>query len=240
MKSNIASNSSRFIDSYNRLDKCIRDIYNIKPSLSFSDAVRRAASVSSVIKKYEDDLIDYGRLRNAIVHRSTDTPIAEPHDDVVEKLESITRLVATPPLAISCVSNRAIFIVDINEKLGNVLTEMYKTGYSCVPVYSSDTLVGVINRKMIVDTIGENLISKNKLTDLINKPVSQALNIMDVSSHYEVVPDNITLDNLLYLFQQNKKLSIVLLTKGGSFKEKPVGVVVTADLIYMQEILDNY
>jgi len=240
MEQKTVSNSYRFIESYNRLDKHIRDIYNIKPSLSFSDAIRKAASASALVKKYEDDLIDYGRLRNAIVHRSNDVPIAEPHDDVVEKLEKITRVISTPPLAMSCLNNRAIYTVDVKQKLGTVITEMYKTGYSCVPVYSSGTLVGVVNRKMIVDSIGEALLNGVKFDSLLKKPLAEALNLMDISNFYEVVPDSITLDNLLYIFQQNRKLSIVILTKGGSYKAQPSGVVVSSDTIFMQEILDNY
>lgn len=242
MKKNIndLSNAKRFIDSYNRLDKALRDIYNIKPSLSYSDCIRRCASVSSVIRKYEDDLIDYGRLRNAIVHRSSDIPIAEPHDDVVQKLEAITRLIATPPLVVSCLSNRQVYVIDAREKLSTAISNMYKTGYSCVPVYSKGTLVGVINRKMILDSMGEAIVNGFKLDKWLDQGVEDALNIMEISSHYEVAPANITIDNLLYLFQQNKKLSVVVLTNGGNYNEQPVGVVVTADTINMQETLDNY
>ena len=57
------TNSERFIAAYNRLDKTIRDIYNFKPALTFSDVVRKSAEVNYVVKKYEDDLIDYGRIR---------------------------------------------------------------------------------------------------------------------------------------------------------------------------------
>ena len=40
------------------------------------------------LRKYEDELIDFSRLRNAIVHQSApDKVIAEPHLDVVEKIE---------------------------------------------------------------------------------------------------------------------------------------------------------
>ena len=62
------NNSRRFIDAYNRIDKALHNRFGFKPSMSYSDAVRRAAAINSVVRKYEDDLIDYGRLRNAIVH----------------------------------------------------------------------------------------------------------------------------------------------------------------------------
>ena len=43
---------------------------SIKASLGFGEVVRKVAPINSIIKKYEDDLIEYGRLRNAIVHKS--------------------------------------------------------------------------------------------------------------------------------------------------------------------------
>ncbi len=237
----MGSNAKRFIDSYNILDKSLRDIYNLKPSLTFSDVVRKVASVNSVIKKYEDDIIDYARLRNAIVHRSiSGEVIAEPHDDVVLKLESITRLITTPPRAMDSVVNRKVYVVQATEKLKNVLMEMYKLGYSNVPVYSEKTLIGVITRKMIVEALGEAIYNKTSLDEFVNKPVIEALNIENITNHYEVAPSNITIDNLLYMFQQNRKLSTVIITKNGNYNELPLGIVVTADTIDMQTILDNY
>ena len=39
-------------------------------------------------------MIDYGRLRNAIIHHSReDMIIAEPHEDIVQKFEKIEELI---------------------------------------------------------------------------------------------------------------------------------------------------
>lgn len=234
------SNADRFITAYNRLDKGIRDIYNFKPALSFSDVVRKAASINLVIKKHEDDLIDYGRLRNAIVHRSNDKVIAEPHDDVVEDIESIVRTITTPPLAMQSVVNRSVFIAQGEVKLGSVLAEMFRTGYSNIPVYLESTLVGVLNRKMIIDKLGEAVTNNEDVNKLMGMRVVDCLSVLDENNHYEVVSDNVTIDNLLYMFQQNRKLTTVIITPSGAYTEKPVGIVVTADIIDMQTILDNY
>ena len=237
----MASNGKRFIECYNILDKTIRDIYNLKPSLTFSDAIRRVASVNSVIKKYEDDIIDFGRLRNAIVHRATsDEVIAEPHDDIVLKFEQITRLITTPPRAIDSIVNRRVLVVDANETVKSVMAEMFRSGYSNVPVYRGKRLLGVISRKMIVDALGEALHNKKSVDDILNAPCVDALHVESITNHYEVVPSTITIDNLLYVFQQNRKVSAVIITKTGSYNEPPLGIVVTADTIDMQVILDNY
>lgn len=236
----IKTNAGRFITAYNRLDKCIRDIYNFKPALSYSDVIRKSASINSIVKKYEDDLIDYGRLRNAIVHRSNDEVIAEPHDNIVEQIESIVRMITMPPLALQSVVNRDVFIAEGEVKLGDIMKELYHTGYSNVPVYLKGTLVGVINRKMIVDAIGSAVLTGEDLNKMMNKRVVDALNVLEVGNHYEVVSEKATIDNVLYLFQQNRKLSTVIITPSGAYTELPIGIVVTADIIDMQTILDNY
>lgn len=234
------SNAKRFIEAYNRLDKGMRDIYNIKPAISFSDCVRKVATVNSVIRKYEDDIIEYGRLRNAIVHRSGEETIAEPNTNVVEKLESITRLICTPPRVMDTVANRAIYSVDSKTSLGEVMIQMFQTGYSVVPVYTDGSLVGVINRKMIVESLGAAIAAGVDLDDLTKVSVGEALDLTSGSSSYEVVGYNVTIDNVLYLFQSNRKLSVVIITKNGNYTEPPIGVVVTSDTIDMQTILDNY
>lgn len=237
----MVSNGKRFTECYNILDKTLRDIYNLKPSLTFSDVIRKVASVNSVIKKYEDDLIDYGRLRNAIVHRAiNDEVIAEPHDDVVLKFEQITRLITTPPRAIDSVVNRKVFVVDAGATVRSVIEEMFKSGYSNVPVYKGKILLGVISRKMILDALGEAIYNKKSVDSVLDSACIDALNVENVTNHYEVVSSNITIDNLLYIFQQNRKVSTVIITKTGSYSELPLGIVVTADTIDMQAILDNY
>ena len=237
----MGTNAERFINSYNTLDKTLRDLYNIKPNLTFSDTIRKVASVNSIIKKHEDDLIDYGRLRNAIVHRNiSGEVIAEPHDDVVLKIEAITRQIKTPPRAMDSVVNRKVFVVDGGEKVKNLLVEMFKSGYSNIPVYRAGTLVGVVSRKMLVEAMGNAIANNESIENFVNKSVMDAIDLEKLSSHYEVVPASITIDNLLYLFQQNRKLSTVLITKNGGYSEQPLGIVVTADTIDMQAILDNY
>ena len=234
------SNSKRFIDAYNRLDQGIRDIYNIKASISFSDCIRRVSAVNSVIKKYEDDIMEYGRLRNAIVHRSGEETIAEPNTHVVEKLEAIARLICTPPRVMDTVANRSVFVVNVNTPLSEVMIQLFQTGYSVVPVYDGLNLVGVINRKMIVESLGASIAAGVQLNDLVKLSVSEALDLSSGSNSFEVVASNVTIDNVLHLFQSNRKLSVVIITRNGNYNEQPLGVVTTSDTIDMQTILDNY
>lgn len=233
-------NATRFISAYNRLDQGLRDIYSIKRTLNFADMIRKVASVNTVVAKFEEDLIDYGRLRNAIVHKSGDEIIAEPNIEVVEKLEKIARIINTPPRVIDCIKPRKVFTACGDTPLKDVIREMEKDGYSIVPVYIAQTLVGVINRKMVVEGIGKFIEENKDIDEAIKEPVAQCLDIFNETNHYEVAPTSITVENLLYMFQQNRKLSSVILTENGNFNEPARAVLVSADLIDLNTILDNY
>lgn len=234
------SNGERFISAYNRLDQGLRNIYNIKASLGFGEVVRKIAPINSIIKKYEDDLIEIGRLRNAIVHASSESLIAEPNLEVVEKLEQIARIATTPPRVIDTLAKRKVYSVLGDTPVGDVCLKMFESGYSIVPVYIKNTLVGVINRKMIVDSVGASIKAGVSMDKLLSQPVASALDVLNVSNHYEVAPSSITIDSMIFMFQQNRKLSTVIITKNGNYDEEPLAVVVTSDLIDLQVVLDNY
>ena len=234
-------NASRFLSAYNRLDQGLREIYSIKKNLNFADMIRKVAGVNTVVLRFEDELISYGRLRNAIVHNSKeDKIIAEPNIEVVEKLEKIARTINTPPRVVDCIRPRRVFTASGETPLKEVIREMKAVGYSVIPVYIAQTLVGVINRKMVVEGIGKFLEEKRDINDALNEPVAQCLDIFNESNHYEVAPASITVENLLYMFQQNRKLSSVILTENGNFNEPAKAVLVSADLIDLNTILDNY
>ena len=234
-------NATRFISAYNRLDQGLRDIYSIKKNLNFADMIRKVAGVNTVVLKFEEELISYGRLRNAIVHNSKEEKIiAEPNIEVVEKLEKIARTINTPPRVVDCIRPRRVFTASGETPLKEVIREMKTVGYSVVPVYIAQTLVGVINRKMVVEGIGRFLDEKRDIDDALCEPVAQCLDIFNESNHYEVAPASITVENLLYMFQQNRKLSSVILTENGNFNEPAKAVLVSADLIDLNTILDNY
>ena len=133
-----------------------------------------------------------------------------------------------------------MFSVNGDETLHNVVGEMWKKGYSVVPVYISGTLVGVINRKMIVDGIGKFIASGKDIDDAMQEPVSKCLDIFNETSHYEVAPTSLTVENLMYMFQQNRKLSSVILTENGNYTEPAKVIIVSADIIDLNLILDNY
>ena len=236
------SNANRFIAAYNAIDSSLRSIYNLKRSLNFSEVVRKTVILNSVVRKYEDDLIDYGRLRNAIVHKgNSNFVIAEPHEEVVEKMEGIARLIATPPLAYDKISTHEVLCVNASDVLANAIKLMARSGYSNLPVYNDNKLIGVLNGQRLMDIIGSHLLKGENIQKFIDKvTVGDIVEELGNEHYYCLVDEQITIEQVMNLFETNNKLLIVLITREGTEDYPPLGIITKDDIIHMQKVLDVY
>ena len=73
----VFDNSKRFLDAYNNIDYTLKTRQNLNRSMGFSDLIRKTSTTNYIVKKYEDDLVDYGRLRNAIIHNNNEDFVIE-------------------------------------------------------------------------------------------------------------------------------------------------------------------
>lgn len=229
--------SKRFISAYNTIDKKLRALFNVRANATFAETVRICAPKNALIRKYEDDLGDFGRLRNAIVHNSnTDMVIAEPHADVVEKIEHIAQVLSCPPSALKTVAKRAV-CVNYDKPIAEVITLMAKGGYSNIPVLKRGGIIGVASNKLIVEFIAEAL-EDGGLSAIQTQSIERTLKVN--GGHYVIVKKNITVDNALLNFTQNRKLQLMILTDDGTADSDIAGVISTGDVIDMNRILEDY
>ena len=233
--------AKRFLNAYNQIDLALRVQGDMKRSISYTEAVRRAARTNSIVAKYEDTLIDYGRLRNAIVHSSNeDMVIAEPYNDVVDEYERIAKLICTPPLAIDTICVKDVQCVNFDVKLSDVLAYMHKSGFSNLPVYKDGMLVGVANSGRIAKLIGKKIYEKRSINEYLETQIGEVVQNNAPEGFYTIVDKNVTLDKVMNLFKENRKLLIVLLTKTGSLLEAPLGIISIGDIIEINKVLDNF
>ncbi len=235
------SNAKRFIEAYNKIDHSLRVQYNLKRGQTFSDCIRRCASLNSIVRKFEDTLIDYGRLRNAIIHRSDDYIIAEPHTIVVEHIEKIAELISTPPLAINSVCRKDVLTVQSNVDIKSVIKLMAESGYSNIPVYKDLSLIGLANGQKIMDVLGKQLIKGINLEEFISSTmIGDVIPTMVSSNFYAVANAKLTIEESLNMFYTNRKLLAILLTKTGNFMEPVLGIITVGDIIDLNNILESY
>lgn len=236
------SNAKRFIKAYNTIDHSLRIRFNFKRSMSFSDMVRRAVPLNHIVRKYEDILVDYGRLRNAIIHNSNENYIiAEPHEYVVQKMEHIAKIISTPPKIINTINEREVLCVQNDVKVRDVIKLISESGFSNIPVYKDGGLVGVANGQRILDRLGKVLSEGENLIEFINKiRIEDIICPQKEIKNYEIVSKDATIEEVLDLFYNNRKLTAILITKDGLLSETPIEIVTPSDILEMNYILENY
>lgn len=236
------SNARRFINAYNEIDYAIRVQHGFKRSMSFSEVIRKAVPLNYVVRKYEDELVDFGRLRNAIIHQSNDDyVIAEPHDDVVAEIEHISNLITTPPKAIEAVIDKNVLCVQYDVMLRDVVELIATSEYSNIPVYKNGGLIGIANGQRILDEIGKQVAQKVDIDDYLSTTTIESVVQKQTSSkYYDVVSKDATIEEVLNIFNENRKLIAILITKGGSLNEPPIGILTATDIISLNKILENY
>lgn len=236
-----ATLGSRFISAYNLLDHHLRVQYNFKTNISFSDLIRRCSSLNQVIRAYEDDLIDLARLRNAIVHNRRDEIIAEPHEDVVDFIEKVARIISTPPLAMDVIKSVKVNTISGEVLLRDLIVETSRVQFNNIPVYKGNTLIGVIRWRKFVEAIG-NVIAQGKSIDsfVVGITVEQFLREYPSTQHFSLVSSRATIEEILTMFNRNRKLSAVIITKEGTANELPCGIITSADVMDLMKILESY
>ncbi|MBR5012633.1 MAG: CBS domain-containing protein [Clostridia bacterium] len=236
------SNAERFVKAYNIIDQSLRQRHNIRRSLSFSDMVRKTVVVNYIVRKYEDQLIDYGRLRNAIIHNSSDEfLIAEPHTDVVEEFEKIASLVSAPPKVFDTVCTKEVFTVEHSTNLYDVIKLIYSSSYSNIPVYKNGGVIGVANGQKILDYIGKHLNYGVDIDDFLKNTTIEKF-VKDQTStetkYFEVCDINLTVEKALNLFFQNRKLLMIILTPSGMLQEMPIGLITPTDIMDLNKVIE--
>lgn len=236
------SNAERFIDAFNNIDYALKARYNLNRAMGFSDLIRKSVAVNYIVRKYEDDLVDYGRLRNAIVHSSNiDFVIAQPHTEVVEHIEHIERLLTTPPRALESVGRRDVLTTDASKSMRDVIMLMAKSNYSNIPVYKNNTLVGIANGQKIIDCFGDFLVAGGKAeTFLDNVQIEDMLSSIENSKYYVVKKADCTVEDALTEFNDNRKLLAILFTKNGLTSERPMGIMTGANVVDAQKIIEQF
>ena len=236
------SNAVRFINAYNTIDQSIRAIYNFRRNISFADMIRRSVPLNSVVRRYEDKLIDYARLRNAIIHNSTDERvIAEPHDDVVIEMERIAELISTPPLVLQSIPRKDVYILDGATPLKRAIEITATTGYRAIPVYWEERLIGVVHNGRLVEVLGHCIANQGDLSQFCeNTPIKDVVQESDIDMTYTIRSEKLTVQEALDIFYNNRKILAIIITKKGNFLERPISIVTMGDIIDLNKIVDDY
>lgn len=229
--------AQRFLNAYSRIEKYFASQNKSGKHFSFQNSVNFQAKHNEIIRRFRDDLIEYGQLRNAIVHdRANETEIiAEPHEEVVIKIERIANLL-TKPKTVNDLEFKKVLTCRRDDLFSKVLQKMNEMGYSQVPVLNGKRVINVLSSSMIVHYMYQHI--EANMINLDGIIVNDVLE--DRDEHYQLVQETTPLLKIIELFGESSQKGQVLSTVVVVDKESvPVGILTPKDIPYLLNEMIN-
>lgn len=226
-------NSDDFIKIYNGLDKILRkQIKNKEEHTSFSSMINEVAHKNAAVKNKKEKLIQFGRLRNAIVHEKgiRSYPIAEPHEIIVKEFREIYEKIKNPEKVFPKF-NREVICFKSDDSIENAMKLMYEKSYSQIPIYEENKFKFLLTTNTIVRWIGSQL--KDEIYDFNDIKILELLKFEE-EENYKFISRETNLFEIIENFkkfkEQGKKIEALLITDAGKKKEKLMGIITISDL----------
>ena len=154
------SNAERFLNAYARIEQALRKIVAPDRFLKFYELVNCAAKSEPIVKEYRSDLLEFGELRNAIVHNRADgRVIAEPDDDAVAAIERIAAHLTAPPRVLPLFKKKVITVAS-RDPISKAVMLLYRHSFSQLPVTEGGITVGLLTSNTITRWLGKSLENK--------------------------------------------------------------------------------
>ncbi len=222
--------SELFLTSFNRIEKWMREKLDDPSNMGFSEMVRRLAKKEDLqVKNFEDDLLQFAQLRNAIVHEkiSQDFVIAEPNQWSVNKITDIEKELISPEKVIPRFRKKVTgFEMDL--PLRRILKIVAEKEYSQFPIYHK----GKFEALLTVHGIGL-WFSKEFVKGTLSVEDKQVKDILSVDrkwDRYQFVASDTPIFVVKEMFHSKGKLETVLITENGDPDGNLVGIIRSRDL----------
>ncbi len=233
------SNAERFLDAYCRIEQTLRKIVAPDRFLKFYELVNCAGKTEPLVKEYRADLLEFGELRNAIVHNRADGRIiAEPDDEAVAAIERIAAPLSAPPRVLPLFKKKVI-TVEGRDPISKAVRLLYRHSFSQLPVTDKGVTVALLTSNTITRWLGESFESKVYPGDTA---VAAVLEYTEHKDNFKFVGSTATLFEIRDLFygyyQRGKRLDAILITSTGHPAEPLMGIITLRDLPLVQKELE--
>jgi predicted transcriptional regulator len=226
--------SGKFETAFNRIHKALKEMVKGTDSDAFVELLYSGYKNHSLVRKYKSELHQFAKLRNAIVHErvNADYYIAEPHIEVVERIEEIAKEFEKPQTALS-IATSPVFYYYEDAYLKDVLKVINKFDFTRFPVYDKDDkYVALLTSTEIIQWM-----AKHFSDSVVHFEDVRVKELLTKGKNYFVtfVDEEASLYHIEELFERyhtrGKKLQAVIITETGDRHGKPIGVITPWDLL---------
>lgn len=232
-------NSQKFISLFQRLEKLATDQSRLPKKADLSNKLSELSKGNNVFRYYKKDLTQLRELRNAIIHGSVKdgSAIAEPHDEIVSKLEEIVKKIESP-IKVLPEFQVEIEVVNSLDQISDALDSFYRGDYSQLPVIENGKFIDLLTTDTVTRWIAANKDEGGYLLE--NVAVHEILPYKEFPDNYKFVSRNTTLIEVLKIFENFKYkqqlIDAILITQDGKKDQKLLGIITHYDI---PDILDK-
>ncbi len=235
-------NAARFLKSYNNIESRLKILYSARPTQNFTDLVKRCTDLNITVRRYENELVDYGKLRNAIVHRTAggELFIANPCDEVVDTIESIEKQICDPPRITDALKVKKLASVFADKPLLEAAETFAREKQKTLLVYDHGKMAGVINCYCLYEEIARRASAGENVTGFLRNTLCG--NILDekVLQKYLVMSREATVFDVFEAFETHKGIYAVIVTENGVLGEKALLLITPSDFPLINRFLETY
>lgn len=228
----MSTNAEKFLDTFNFIEKHLKSTYNNGYYMPFGDLVRKASAREGVIKRYREELFTYSDLRNVMVHNSriNGKMIAEPHDKIVDNIESIWNQIQHPRKVSKF--KKKVFYCFTDDKLSKALGFMREFKISQIPIIEKSIIVDVLNASHIADWLAaKESINPSEVS------IREVLDNAERNQNFEVISGNTNVFDAAEIFKDsymkppaNWYYDALIITPTGKTDEQMIGIIVLKDI----------
>jgi len=220
----------RFLASYNRIDRHLREALNGREEESFTQLVQRY--FSNRAPRWREPLLAYAQIRNFLSHRTTRAReyLVVPTSEVVQNIEAIATDLARPKRAIPTF-RRKVITVNHDDSLAAVLRLIDQHDFSQLPVYRDDRFIGLLTENGITRYLAHHVRTEISLVELEEVSVRLVVREEETTKNVDFLRSDATVDDVVEAFRGNPVLEAVLFTSNGRRQEALLGVATQWDVL---------
>lgn len=226
-------NSQKFISLFKKLETLAAKESTLPKKASFSDNLSELTRVNKLYRYYKADLQRLKDLRNAIIHGSVEdgTAIAEPHDEIISKLEEIVGKIENPPKVIPQF-NYQVETVAIEDEISKALRIMYDGEFSQLPVMRDDKCINLLTANTFSRWLGAKI--EEEFAIIKGTTIAEVLEYKEDVENFRFISRSTSLIEAYKMFKNlevnRAPLDALLITHNGKSHEGLLGIITHYDI----------
>ena len=205
--------------------------YQKKEKISRAIKKLRDKKFNPYYKEYE--FINFARCIRNLKSHNINKDYYTVTDKTIEKFNELLYETKHPYKVLEKATTN-IYYKKINDKVLPTMREMNEKSYTHIPIYSNNKLTGIFSENSLFQYIMQNKKIIIDETTAFND-IKKCIDIEKSNEIVEFVSENILYDTVIKdfikKFNDNQKLSCVMVTETGSKKEEVKGIITSWDII---------